>query len=66
MTMTEIRSLVRSQIIYYLEQDLKCGELLMKEVWEQCETEDDVDAAKRELAEIIALLRDRSQRMDEE
>lgn len=58
-TQTQIRSLVRRQVLFALEDDLKGGELLMKEVWEECETDDDVDAAKRELEEIIEFLRDR-------
>lgn len=58
-TMTEIRSLVRRQLLYYLENDLKGGEELMKEVWEQCETDNHVVAAKHELEEIIEFLRDR-------
>ena len=58
----EIRSLVRRQLLYYLENDLKGDELLMKEVWESCETDDDVVAAKHELEEIIELLRDRERR----
>jgi hypothetical protein len=61
-TMTEIRSLVRRQIIFALEDDLKGGELLMKEVWEECETDDHVVAAKHELEEVIEFLRDRENR----
>ncbi len=55
----KIRSLVRSQILDALEEDLRGGELLMKEVWEECETLDDVAAAKHELREIIEDLRSR-------
>lgn len=61
----KIRSLVRRQIIFTLEDDLKGGELLMKEVWEQCETDDAVVAAKHELEEIIDFLRDRDRRHGE-
>jgi hypothetical protein len=64
-TMTEIRSLVRRQILMHLEDDLKGGELLMKEVWEQCETDDHVVAAKHALEEIIEFLRDRERRFKE-
>ena len=63
--MTQIRSLVRRQIITSLEEDLKGGELLMKEVWEECSTDDHVDAAKRKLEEIIEFLRDRDYRLRE-
>ena len=58
-TSTDIRALVRRQLLWYLENDLKGGEELMKEVWEQCETDDHVVAAKHELEEIIDFLRDR-------
>lgn len=64
-TMTEIRSLVRRQLLWYLENDLKGGEELMKEVWEQCETDDHVVAAKHELEEIVEFLRDRDRRLKE-
>lgn len=62
----QIRSLVRRQVIDALEQDLIGGELLMKEVWEECETHDHVDAAKRELEEILGWLRDREARFRED
>ena len=58
-SIAEIRSLVRRQLLHYLEEDLKGGELLMKEVWEVCATDDHVVAAKRELEEILEFLRDR-------
>lgn len=62
MTPSQIRSLVRRQVLGALEDDLIGGELLMKEVWEQCETDDDVVAAKHELEEIIEFLRARERR----
>ena len=65
-TMTQIRSLVRRQVIFALEDDLKGGELLMKEVWEECETDDHVVAAKHELQEILDWLREREQRRAED
>lgn len=58
----KIRSLTRSQIIEALEDDLRGGELLMKEVWEECATIDDVAAAKHELREIIEDIRSRTPR----
>lgn len=64
-TKSSIQALVRRQLLYYLEDDLKGGELLMKEVWEQCATDDNVVAAKHELEEIIELLRDRDRRARE-
>ena len=64
-TKAEIRSLVRRQLLYYLEDDLKGDELLMKEVWEECATDADVVEAKHELEEIIELLRDRDRRARE-
>jgi hypothetical protein len=64
--MVQIRSLVRRQVIMALEDDLRGGELLMKEVWEECATEDHVEAAKRELEEILGWLRERDQRMRED
>ena len=66
MTDVKIRSLVRRQIICALEDDLTGGELLMKEVWEQCETFEHGDAARRELEELVALLRDRERRLGED
>jgi hypothetical protein len=57
-----IRALVCRQILFALEDDLKGGELLMKEVWEECRTDEDVVAAKHELEEIIELVRDRERR----
>ena len=59
MIKASLQSLVRRQIIFALEDDLKGGEVLMKEVWEQCATDDDVVAAKHELEEIIDLLHER-------
>ena len=52
-----IRALVHRQIISALEDDLDGGELLTKEVWEQCETDEDVAAAKHELGQIVEVLR---------
>jgi len=54
---TAIRTLVHRQIISALEEDLDGGELLTKEVWEQCETDDDVATAKHALGQIVEVLR---------
>lgn len=59
----QLRSLVRRHVIRALEEDLIGGELLMKEVWEECASYDHVEAAKRELEEILSWLRDREQRL---
>ena len=63
LTNVKMRSLVRRQLIAALQDDLDGDELLMKEVWEQCETSDLEDAAKRELEEILEWLREREQRL---
>jgi hypothetical protein len=60
----QIRSLVRRQIIDMLQEDLDGGETL-KEVWELCATSDLDEAAKRELTDIIELLREREQQLGE-
>lgn len=59
----QIRSLVRRQLSYYIENDLKECELLMKEVWEECVTLAERAVAERELEEILAWLRDREQHL---
>lgn len=53
MSKDKIRSLARRQIIAALEEDLQGGESLMKEVWEQCETDADVATAKGEMEAIV-------------
>ena len=63
MTDVQIRSLVRSAIRYRLESDLTGGKPLLKEVWEQCSDVEHVEAAKRELEEIIAWLREREEQL---
>jgi len=59
---SEIRSLTRRQLIWYLDQGIKGDEHLMKEVWEQCENDDHMAAAEDELKEVVAFLRDREER----
>lgn len=48
---------VRDQIANVLEDDLKGGEAIMKEVWERCLTDTDTEVACDELRRIIAWLR---------
>ena len=60
---TEIRSLMRHQIVSALEEDLAGGELLTKEVWERCETQEEVTAARHELGQIVDTLRSNMQRV---
>lgn len=57
----QIRALVRRQLSYYIENDLKGDELLMKEVWEECATANEKAAAERELETVLAWLSRRSQ-----
>lgn len=52
-----IRKLTRGQIASVLAQDLDGDEQVMKEVWEECRTDDEVNAARAELTRIIAWLR---------
>ncbi len=47
---------VREQIIDALEQDLH-GEAIMKEVWEECETDAQYECAKSNLQSVIDLIR---------
>lgn len=53
----EIRTDVRSAIIYNIKEDLDGGELLMKSVWENCEGDVEYDVVKRELKAIIAAIK---------
>ena len=48
---------VREQIAIAIEDDLRGGELLMKEVWEDCETDEDEERAKAEMRRILELLK---------
>lgn len=50
---------VASAILFALEDDLNGGELLMKEVWEACETDEEIEIAKQEIARIIEAIRHR-------
>ena len=62
MQMVEIRALACRQLISHLKSELEGDELLMKEVWERCETDDHVEAVKWELEqEILPFLRERVQ-----
>lgn len=53
----KIRRLVHDQILYYLSEDLKGGELLMKECWEQCRDDQEIAVAEGELRDVIAAVR---------
>jgi hypothetical protein len=52
-----IRQDVRATIIYYLTEDLEGDELLMKEIWEHCDSDEEVEAAKEELRRAIDVVR---------
>ena len=66
----KIRALVCHQIITALQEDLDGGELLMKEVWEECASSatrgDDRLVASTELEEILTWLRERERSFGEE
>lgn len=47
-----LRKLIRSQIVYYLQEDLDGGELY-KETWEACEDDRERDVVRAELRTII-------------
>ena len=55
----ELRASVRGSLIYYLEEDLDNNEYLMKEVFEQCETDADFKTVYAEMKAIIKLLEER-------
>lgn len=63
---SQIRSLVRRQLMIAIQADLDGDEQLMKEVWEECETDDHEDAVKLELEEVLEFLREREARLNEE
>lgn len=52
----EMRKRTAETIAYYVERDLEGDELLMKEVWEDCRTDEEKQAAKGELKAIIEWL----------
>lgn len=56
----KIRQAVRDTIIYYLKEDLRGNEYLMKNVWEECRNEDDDEAARKEMKQIIKYLENKS------
>ena len=57
-----IRKAVRQQIIEALREDLKGGETIMKEAWEECGDTDELHVAKDELGQIIAMIVERQAR----
>jgi len=52
----DLKKMVRRAIAYHVKEDLDGGELLMKEVYEQMETDADHAAAKAELRRILKWL----------
>lgn len=52
----QIRRLVRDQIIAALEEELGGGESIMKEVWEEMETDQEHTEANAELKVVIKIL----------
>lgn len=61
LTACQIRSITRQQIIGTIQAAVDGDEQLMKEVWEQCRTEEHVLAVNRELRAILSWLRLRDQ-----
>lgn len=55
-TKSSIAELTRRQILYYLEEAATGDELLLKEVWEDCETTEDFEEVTKEVERIIAIL----------
>ena len=54
---TKIRKMLREQIAEVLRCDLDGDEQVMKEVWEQVESDDEDRIARDELARVIRWLR---------
>lgn len=55
----DVRKRTAAAIAYYVEQDLEGDELLMKEVWEDCRTDEERKAAEGELRAILEWLNKR-------
>ena len=53
----DIRRMTRDAIIYALQRDLDGDEQIMKEVWEECEDQDDIKVGSDELKQVIKLIR---------
>lgn len=49
--------MTRDAIIYALQRDLDGDEQIMKEVWEECEDQDDIKVGSDELKQVIKLIR---------
>lgn len=45
--------LTRNQIIGYIQDDITGGELLMKEVWEQLDSDEEISFVKQEMKQLI-------------
>lgn len=54
-----IERTVRNVIISALRNDLQGDELVMKEAWEECGSEDETAIAEAELGAIIAMIKER-------
>lgn len=52
----KIRTSTRENILYHLEQELAGNELLMKEVWEECDSYEEAQTARDELRKIIVCI----------
>jgi hypothetical protein len=52
----KLRALARSQIRYCIQGDIDGGESLMKEVWEQCEDQAEIDVVTDELRRLAAAI----------
>lgn len=51
-----IKDEVRKSLMYYIEQDLEGDELLMKEVYENCEGKKDLKLVEEELKAILEMI----------
>jgi hypothetical protein len=53
---TRLRAELKKAVLYALTEDLDGGELILKEVWEQCEGGKECDYVKEQLAILIGLV----------
>lgn len=52
----EIVKAVRKTLAYYLHEATNGDELLFKEVWEECDGQDEYDTAKNEIFTILRMV----------